>query len=236
MCASQFLPSCGLLAEKLYYCGALGDLPTEVGDCKTPSICEVKEDVGTCKPPTDPCNCPLDGTATTVRHHTVYFPITTWLSSMFCFDCWLLFRSSTLWCAHTIPLCSCNLLSSFFTQICGSNFETKCGLEPDSVYDCKDRAGRKPVKVTSCAPQACVPGKNSAECAKDPCRCTAAKITVGVPCPSPYSILFSYYATIERLLILTLPIYYIPCVPFLALWWFIASRMQLRSQRSLHLR
>ncbi|KAF9339287.1 hypothetical protein BGZ91_006466 [Linnemannia elongata] len=127
LCASQFLPSCGLSAEKIYYCGTLGDAPTEVDDCKAPAICEVKEDVGTCKPPVDPCNCPLDGTATT---------------------------------------------------ICGSNFESKCGLEPDSVYDCKDKAGRKPVKVTSCAPQACVPGKNSAECDKDPCRCTAAKITL----------------------------------------------------------
>ncbi|KAG0271972.1 hypothetical protein BGZ95_000159, partial [Linnemannia exigua] len=125
LCASQFLAICGLSEEMLYYCGALGDSPTEVGECKSPSVCEVKEDIGSCVSPTDPCKCP---------------PNTN--------------------------------------TICGSKFESKCGLEPDTVYDCMGREGQTPSKVEPCTPQACVSGKDSATCEKDPCRCTAAKVVI----------------------------------------------------------
>ncbi|KAK3826752.1 MAG: hypothetical protein J3R72DRAFT_479280 [Linnemannia gamsii] len=125
VCASQFLKICGLSEEKLYYCGALGDLPTEASDCKIPSVCEVKLDVGSCVSPTDPCKCP---------------PNTN--------------------------------------TICGSKFESKCGLETDTVYNCKGREGQIPTKVEPCTPQACISGKDSATCEKDPCRCTAAKVVV----------------------------------------------------------
>ncbi|KAF9349045.1 hypothetical protein BGX26_012594 [Mortierella sp. AD094] len=122
VCASQFPGECGYSDEKLYYCGTTGDLPSEVQDCKAPSVCDVNLNVGTCITPVDPYKCPV-GVKT----------------------------------------------------ICGSSFPTPCGLKNQMVYNCKDREGLDPIEVTSCDPQACIPGNTTATCEPDPCLCTESK-------------------------------------------------------------
>ncbi|KAF9351865.1 hypothetical protein BGX34_000317 [Mortierella sp. NVP85] len=67
--------------------------------------------------------------------------------------------------------------------VCGSMFNGTCGLDPQTVYDCKDSENQPPLVVTECEPQDCISGDTTAHCEPDPCLCKGA---TGAFCGSTY--------------------------------------------------
>ncbi|KAG0282572.1 hypothetical protein BGZ96_000332, partial [Linnemannia gamsii] len=186
VCGSDFPPECRLKTDAVYTCQGL-KTPALSEDC-SPGVCTTTSGTAACR--NEACYC-KDGVKTTCSSA---FPSICGYGN----DPAQIFRCSgagskpTLsvkcktQCIPNVPNvsvqckpdpCECTM-ALVGKKICGSQFETKCGYEPDTVYDCKGKAGQKPSKVVSCLPQACVPGKNSATCAKDPCRCSAAKVPI----------------------------------------------------------